>query len=203
MEDEMNIALRTASLALSVLLGGALAGCNDAQSSLGSPSSTGRASHVADDSASPAAAPSPIDGTWRIEHNRAELVAQLKESGFGKWAQDFLETEQVWAQDNWVWTFSTSTGWYEAKWQNPDGSWKSAQYGPLAVDGDTLTLTDSNFHTIDTFGWEVEDGKLRLTYVKTDGPQYVKGIPEPVYMAAYLSDPLERGKCPPAAEPCS
>ena len=134
----------------------------------------------------------PIDGIWGLRQTAADVREHLTEHGYGDRADEFFRAEQVWEVDQWEWSFDQ--GAFTAKWMNPDGSWKVADYGTYTVEPQTVTLTfasgDPGSST--TFDYSVDGDTLRLDWRSHEGNQDVKGFPDEAFWRAYLSTPLAR-----------
>ena len=167
----------------------AVAGCS-AQSEADEPTTpTASASVVdsTDDTAEPAAA-TPLEGTWRLEQTRQDVVKHLRDAGFGDLVRRFLRIEQTFAQDNWEWTFTGNE--VQVAWQNPSGAWQSADSGTFEVVGDRAIFRFTNSGAnVNTFRWKLDGDRLRLDWLEDDGG-VVDGIPDEAYWRAYLTKPL-------------
>jgi hypothetical protein len=164
-----------------------LGGCSD-EAATGVPAKEPRA--VETSSMTTQAATSPVDGTWKLEQTRADVVSHLDQHGFGRLSDRFLRTEQVWAKDHWEWEFAD--GYFTATWLQPDGAWKVADYGSFEVRDDQLSLTFQESGSTTRFSWQQQDDELVLEWRGVDADPLVKGIPDEAFWRAYLSEPLTR-----------
>ena len=180
------------STVAAIALATSLSGCSTTDAAPAGSPAAGEASGTtsAVEASTPAADETPVEGVWKLEQTRADVVRHLRESGYGDQIRRFIRVESVWAQDNWEWAFDGDS--FVASWQNPDGSWRVADSGALTVDGDTLQIHYGGIGgDTTTFGWEIEDDHLRLTWQDYDGG-LVKGLPDEMFWRAYLTKPLTR-----------
>lgn len=180
----MRVMRRTATALVALA---ALAGCGSTDATPGPSTSSGSTTTAE----SPTAAlETPVEGVWRLEQTRADVVRHLRDAGYGDQVERFIRVESVWAEDNWEWTFEGDT--FVASWQNPDGSWRVADSGGLTVEGDTLQIHYGGIGgDATTFGWEIAGDELRLDWQDYDGG-LVKGLPDEMFWQAYLTKPLTR-----------
>jgi hypothetical protein len=184
--------MRTWTVATALLAGLALASCSADADPGADPTTSSVPTASPSESSDPAPEPSlpaRLQGEWRLEQTRADVVRHLRQHGFGDLVERFLRVENVTEQDNWRWTFQ-GTG-FVATWQNPDGSWRVADQGDVQVDGRRLRLVYGNSSGVTTFAWRVQGDRLWLTWQDYEGEVW-KGIPDEAFWRAYLTKPLTR-----------
>jgi hypothetical protein len=194
--------MRRTILVVAIVLGVSLVGCGQSQPEAASkkerPSPSAAASASANAPLSPtpvSEAPpveTPLEGTWRLKQTKQDVVRHLRQAGFGDLVERFIRVEGVTPEDHWEWSFTGDD--FVANWQNPDGSWKVADYGTFEVSGDRasfLFTAAAGETNATTFKWRMDGDRLWLDWVDYRGAEY-KGLPDEAFWRAYLTKPLAR-----------
>jgi hypothetical protein len=158
-------------------------------------------------SGSPRTGPAPA-GEWISHLSRARVARQLKAAGLGKWTERFFKAEQWPKQQGWdgptaVYTFTprkvedadTWRGTFQVAYFEAADYWHVGWKGLMRVDGDRMSWGDDYSNASDRFRWRDTGDNLAVTWKGSDLKAY-KGIPSPVYMVAYFTDPLKPSDCP-------
>lgn len=174
------------------LCGGLLVGCSvEAEPvTAGKTAESPTPSAAATAEESPEPVTSPLEGTWRVEQTKADIVRNLRQHGFGRYVQRFLAAEGTRAQDIWEYDFYGEN--LTARYLNADGTWHAGVRATIEVDGDELRVYDLEFLTTDIWRWTIDGDQLRLEWLGSEGPQTIKGLPVETFVRAYYTPPMTR-----------
>lgn len=142
----------------------------------------------------------PLHGSWRLELTEAQLGAALAAGGYGDLTDEFLAAEEVEGAITQVLTVEADR--FGFAYQSGDDPWHVGWKGPVAVEGDTVTLQDDLSPSKDTLRWFVDGDQLTFELVDVSDV-VLKGIPNQAYLHAYLTAaPFVRTDCVPTSGGC-